>query len=450
MLLLILAVLLWGCTDPVDRDIAGLIEGGDEAAEARIALNMAKGTAIEPLIAAFVDEAHPVRARAEFAQALYRLYLRTEDERIMAALLAGLEDPEPGVRAAVVAALGDMGEEVAIGRLLDHLEREDDALVRREVLVALEIMGLDGWSELTGLIAGEDRVRFTRMLQEIVREAPADTLLDKALDWLEVLAEDVARPADRHVAEANLQRAEEVLLQALELVPASKNINQRLGRFYYAHGDSAQGIAIYRDLGMVARAVQLPDAPTIDGVLDEFAWSAVAPLTQFYQCIPKLNVYPAAGRTEISVGHVDNSLYLGVKSYEPSTAHLVAEHSERDSDVWQDDCIEIFIDDDIVERSYFTFHINSRGAYKDQHARTAEGERWNSRLKVATHVAETFWTVELELPVADLRDESVAAGEVWGFNVARVRIGNAAEYGQWVPTYGIAHRPERFGLLVFE
>ena len=103
MLLLILAVLLWGCTDPVDRDIADLIEGGDEAAEARIALNMAKGTAIEPLIAAFVDEAHPVRARAEFAQALYRLYLRTEDERIMTALLAGLEDPEPGVRAAVEA-----------------------------------------------------------------------------------------------------------------------------------------------------------------------------------------------------------------------------------------------------------------------------------------------------------------------------------------------------------
>ena len=450
MLFFIFAILLSGCADPVDRDIADLIEGGDVATEARIALNMAKGTAIEPLIAAFIDQAHPVRARAEFAQALYRLYLRTEDERIMVALMAGLEDPEPGVRAAVVAALGDMGEEDTIGCLLDHLEREEDVLVRRDVLVALEIMGLDGWSELTGLIAGEDRARFTRMLQAIVWEAPADTLLDKTLDWLEVLAEDLAQPADRYVAEANLQRAEEVLLEARQLVPDSKNINQRLGRFYYAYGDSVQGIAIYRELGMVARAVQLPYAPTIDGVLDESAWSAVVPLTEFYQCIPKLNVYPAAGRTEISVGHVGNNLYLGVKGYEPSTAYLVAEHSERDSDVWQDDCIEIFIDDDIVEHSYFTFHINSRGAYKDQHARTAESERWNSRLKVATHVAETFWTAELELPLADFRDEPVAAGEVWGFNVARVRIGNAAEYGQWVPTYGMAHRPERFGLLVFE
>ena len=65
MLFFIFAILLWCCADPVDRDIADLIEGGDVAAEARIALNMAKGTAIEPLIAAFIEQAHPVRARAE-------------------------------------------------------------------------------------------------------------------------------------------------------------------------------------------------------------------------------------------------------------------------------------------------------------------------------------------------------------------------------------------------
>ena len=30
------------------------------------------------------------------------------------------------------------------------------------------------------------------------------------------------------------------------------------------------------------------------------------------------------------------------------------------------------------------------------------------------------------------------------------RIANASEYGQWVPTYGSALRPDRFGYLVFE
>ena len=46
--------------------------------------------------------------------------------------------------------------------------------------------------------------------------------------------------------------------------------------------------------------------------------------------------------------------------------------------------------------------------------------------------------------------DNAGGGGKWGFNVARVRIGNASEYGQWVPTYGNAHRPDRFGVLLFE
>ena len=42
------------------------------------------------------------------------------------------------------------------------------------------------------------------------------------------------------------------------------------------------------------------------------------------------------------------------------------------------------------------------------------------------------------------------AGDVWGFNVTRVRIGNASEHRQFAPTYGRALRPRLFGLLVFE
>ena len=46
--------------------------------------------------------------------------------------------------------------------------------------------------------------------------------------------------------------------------------------------------------------------------------------------------------------------------------------------------------------------------------------------------------------------DRIHPGDVWGFNIARVRIANAAEYGQWMPTYGNAHRPDRFGWLVFD
>ena len=59
-------------------------------------------------------------------------------------------------------------------------------------------------------------------------------------------------------------------------------------------------------------------------------------------------------------------------------------------------------------------------------------------------------TLELEITSAQLDGAEIGSGHTWGFNVARVRIANASEYGQWAPTYGWSHRPDRFGFLVFE
>ena len=95
--------------------------------------------------------------------------------------------------------------------------------------------------------------------------------------------------------------------------------------------------------------------------------------------------------------------------------------------------------------------INSIGtiadSYSDGNSRTSQ---WNATYRVATRVAETFWSLEIEIPAPQLHNSSISPGAVWGFNVARVRIANASEYGQLTPTYGSAHRPNRFGFLVFE
>lgn len=75
-------------------------------------LNLAKRTAISPLIAAFQNLAHPPRARADIAQALYR---REANPHILTALIAALEDADPTVRTAVVTALGDLRKKAESG-----------------------------------------------------------------------------------------------------------------------------------------------------------------------------------------------------------------------------------------------------------------------------------------------------------------------------------------------
>ena len=75
---------------------------------------------------------------------------------------------------------------------------------------------------------------------------------------------------------------------------------------------------------------------------------------------------------------------------------------------------------------------------------------WNGTFQLATRIEPTYWSIEVALPFAEIDVLGTESGDVWGFNVTRVRIGNASEHGQFAPTYGRSLRPRLFGLLVFE
>ena len=79
-----------------------------------------------------------------------------------------------------------------------------------------------------------------------------------------------------------------------------------------------------------------------------------------------------------------------------------------------------------------------------------EGRAWDGEFWTATRVEDTFWTAEIEIPAHQFEPDRIQSEQIWDFNVARVRITNASEFGQWVPTYGDAHRPDRFGFLIFD
>ena len=447
---------LAACGDPVQRHIDTIVEGDGDLEEARLALNMAKGTAVDPLIAAFEDRSLPARARADLAESLYRLYLREADGRIFATLVAGLEDPEPRVRAGVARALGNLRRPEAVPPLLARFEAETDPAMKGEILAALEFMSSD-WHDDWGtrvdpdLLDAAQKESFAALLQDLVASGPAEDLRIAAREWLEVLAEDLAGEAEKLFLAADAAGAEELLRSALDLAPGSLNIHQKLGRLFYANGDEERGREYLERLGMVARVPELKESPRIDGLLDEPAWSPVAPLTEFYQCIWRLTARRAEGRSEAWIGYRADTLFVAVKGYEPTTANLAAAETERDGDVHADDCLEIFIDTNRDSQSFHHFIINTLGTIRDSHHGPGRpGPSWNGALEVGTAVADTFWVVEAAIPVAQLEEGPVPPGVEWGFNVARVRIGNASEYGQWVPTYGNAHRPDRFGVLLFE
>lgn len=456
-----LAILLFisgGCGDPVDRDIADLIEGGDAAAEAKIALNLAKGYAVAPLVAAIRNQQHPLRARIDLVEALYRLHLREKSPGAFAGLVAGLTDPTPAVRAACARAMGNLGAREAIDDLLTTLEGEQAPIVQLEILKSFEMINLEttGANEAMDpkrIMDEQQAARFTRALQTMPSDN--DTLIAARQEWLENIAEVIAVAARQHLLTGNLDSAESLFQDALTLVPESRNINLKLGKFYHQNEQAQKGFDFAERAGLIADVMPLAATPIIDGNLDDPAWRDVAPLTQFYQLLERMYPYPSQGRSEVYIGYRQQTLYIGVKGYQSRTDNLRAEKTQRDNGIWQDDCVEIYLDTNHDARSYYQLNVNSLGAFDDISYRFDGGNLqggfdWNADIETGALVAETFWSMELKVPFAELDDKWVGSGTVWGFNIAQVRIANNSESAQWAPTYGWSQQPDRFGFLVFK
>ena len=82
---------------------------------------------------------------------------------------------------------------------------------------------------------------------------------------------------------------------------------------------------------------------------------------------------------------------------------LVATHRTHDSQVWQDDGVEIYIDTDLDQRSYWGILANCIGTILDSKQSVVESRMssdisWNGDFQLATRIEPTYWSIEVALP----------------------------------------------------
>ncbi len=464
-LLTLACLLLVACGDPVAEHVQTVLAGGDGREDAMMELLFAKSKALPAILRALEDSSGSARGRTDLVEILWKLHVRESDARILPALTERINDPAPEVRRAVAVAFGDMGDKDVIPRLLEQLAAERDESVQDELLKAIEV--LDEW-ELRGpgrgsgaievlggaSLSAAQRETFTGILRSIVAVASSDSLRQTADEFLAKMAGQLAAEGDRAVLKADLEGSEALYRSALELRPGTRVALQRLGQLFLFNGDRELGLEVLSDGGMVMRAPRLTRIPILDGQLGDAAWREAAYADTFFQCISVMRAVGAEGRSEAWVGYTDSSLWVGVRGYEEDTADLTTEHTDRDGLVHTDDCVEVHFDVDLDRRTFHQIVVNSLGTIADFHVGRVQNfdsaSEWNGDQRVATAVEPTHWMLEMEVPFRTLGIEAVRAGDLWGFNVARVRIAHGGEYDQWVPTYGYSGRPDRFGLLLFE
>ena len=207
---------------------------------------------------------------------------------------------------------------------------------------------------------------------------------------------------------------------------------------------------------------------TIDGRLDEFAWSVASRADDFHGYGGPLRF-----RTQAMALWDERFLYIGMLGVDDS---VWATEERYDVPLWHEEVMEIFLDPGGHGRPYVELQINPLGAVRDvlvenislpreQWDWDAWG-RWQLRgLECAAHIIrhgeldrDLGWSVELAIPWSGLRDAAGGAtlpprpGDRWRVNFYRYDRpdGKPEELSAWCYTESDTfHVPEKFGCLEF-
>ena len=163
-----------------------------------------------------------------------------------------------------------------------------------------------------------------------------------------------------------------------------------------------------------------------DGILDEPAWAAAPPVTEFFQMTPNQGEQVSM-RTDFRILFDDASLYIGARLYDAAPESIQAPLGRRDASL-PADRITVYIDPYHDRRSGYLFVVNAAGLKVDGllYNDGAQDLTWDAVWEGRPHRDSLGWTAELKIPFSQLRFQS-GATPVWGINFKRVIYRRAEE-----------------------
>ncbi len=172
----------------------------------------------------------------------------------------------------------------------------------------------------------------------------------------------------------------------------------------------------------VATATRRTLPITIDGKLDDAAWSSAIPTSGFTQSYPNPGAAPE-DPTEVRVLYDDQAIYVAVKMTDSRPDSIVAQLARRDASGIYSDWVHLTIDSYHDRRTGFRFSVNPKGVMKDVYTFNDGNEdlNWDAVWEAGTRVDSTGWNAEYRIPLSQLRFGNVPQGteRVWGFQVQR-------------------------------
>lgn len=204
-----------------------------------------------------------------------------------------------------------------------------------------------------------------------------------------------------------------------------------------------------------------PSKITIDGVMDDAAWSGAEPISLVLTDSGFAPKQPTAAKMLWD----DDYLYVGFHSIDDD---IRATLTRRDDDLWTEEVVEIFIDADGDERTYAEIEVspinNIVDLYILNRGRVRMLREWDCEGMITAVTVDGVvnggagtsrsWTCEMAIPHVELPTAPnipPKVGDVWRANLYRIdRADDGDEYLAWSPTGRVDyHTPSRFGWILF-
>ncbi|MFG0275383.1 MAG: carbohydrate binding family 9 domain-containing protein, partial [Phycisphaerales bacterium] len=170
------------------------------------------------------------------------------------------------------------------------------------------------------------------------------------------------------------------------------------------------------------RATRLEDgatAPTVDGRLDDEAWSLAAPFEDFTQVDPVQGA-PPTERTLARVVYTADALYIAVRCFDSNPGGILARQMRRDASLDDDDRVSVSIDPFLTERDGYYFELGPAGGKFDgliENNRDIRGD-WDGIWNGRATIDDEGWSAEFRIPMKTVAFSP--ENDAWGLNIQRV------------------------------
>jgi len=172
----------------------------------------------------------------------------------------------------------------------------------------------------------------------------------------------------------------------------------------------------------------------IDGVPDEAAWNRAAAAGDFVQGDPTEGAEPARA-TEVRVLYDADAIYVAARLHEADPS-AIADQLVRRDERGQYDYFELSLDPNLDQQTGYIFRVGVSGVERDAYVTGGGGDRrgpgggqgvnWNAVWESATDVDSAGWTLEMRIPLSQIRFESRPGEQQWGINFTRRRLASSS------------------------